>query len=600
MHSSTNWYTLQVKRTTLTFLALLVGSILAGVYLRGFNILNTPFSFDQVQIAQAADEIAAGNPTLIGPRTGPASMFTGPLIYYVTAVLSLGMEMPYAIAYTALFLSFVTGVTIAGLSVRYLERSHAVIPVILWAFSPFLIALDRIVWNPNIMVLAAALSFFPLLKKKQLWFGDMVLLAVGTFLGYQAHFSGLLLVGFVIAGLIVRKLTKTDTQCFVSVAAGVLAILGLVASVLPTVLFDYRNNWQNARGLLEMVSNKDKVSDFGSFVRFPHKVFIIVETFGKVFFGSSPFWVLVLAGFAATGAFFKKQIEERSWNNVLIFGGWLASVAVIYSLYRESTPEYYFLLLIPVFLVAGAYIFMNAFSRSQRVVLLSLFVVYGTLVSRATNRDSQGLSLANQLKIVDAVEALQTPIGQVVYDIKPVESLGIRYLMKSYEAEVAAAGNIGELLHIIYPLGSSNIFTTQVAHDVAIWVDTRTDANVNYLTTDSFILKAPAGVSFYRITGGEEKMFGYDGWLVTQATDGEQKVIGSVFVEKKVMVLENDTARKLNPANDRWLLEGSDVPAFETFLEIEPATQPRRIMITQEYVFVTTILDQELLELISL
>jgi len=591
-----------VKRTTLIYIALFVGSLVGGLCLRGFNILNTPFSFDQVQIAQAADEIAAGNPTLIGPRTGPASMFTGPLIYYVTAALSLGMDMPYAIAYTALFLSFLTGVAIVGLSLRYLEKSQAVIPVILWGFSPFLVSLDRIVWNPNIMVLAAALSFFPLLKKKQLWFVDMVLLSAGTFLGYQAHFSGLLLVGFVIAGLIVRRLTKIDTQWFVSVAAAVLAIVGLLASVVPTVLFDYRHDWQNLRGLLDMVGNKDKVSDFGSFARFPHKVFVILETFGKVFFGSSPFWVLVLSGLAATGAFFAKQMQEKSWNFVLITAGWLGGIAIIYSLYRESTPEYYFLLLIPVFLVAGSYVFMHTFTKSQRVVLLSFFVVYGTLVSRATHRDSQGLSLANQVKIVSAVEALATPIGKVVYDIKPVESLGIRYLMKSYEAGLADGGNTGELLHIIYPLGNSNIFTKQVAHNVAIWVDSRTDTSRSYLTTDSFILKAPAGVTFYAITGGEEMMFGYDGWLVTQANQAEQKVIGSLFVERKVMVLENDTARKLNPANDRWLVEGSDVPAFETFLEIKPANpgQSRRIMFTQEYVFVTTISDTALLEQISL
>jgi len=163
-----------VKRTTFltlfstfyVYIALFVGSLVGGIYLRGFNILSTPFSFDQVQIAQAVDAIVAGNPTLIGPRTGPASMFNGPLIYYVSAGLSLFTSMPYAIAYTALLLSCITGLVVAVLSLRYLKKSHAPIPVILWAFSPFLVSLDRIVWNPNIMVLAATLSFFPLLKKK--------------------------------------------------------------------------------------------------------------------------------------------------------------------------------------------------------------------------------------------------------------------------------------------------------------------------------------------------------------------------------------------------------------------------------------------------
>lgn len=58
---------------------------LVAAFFRTFSFQRFPFNFDQIQIAENSQKIFSGDLVLIGPRTGPAAMFTGPLIYYVAA-----------------------------------------------------------------------------------------------------------------------------------------------------------------------------------------------------------------------------------------------------------------------------------------------------------------------------------------------------------------------------------------------------------------------------------------------------------------------------------------------------------------------------------
>lgn len=234
----------------LPILVVLVG----GLLLRAYHLGNYSFDFDQVQIAENSQRILAGQPTLIGPRTGPAAMFTGPLIYYTTAFFMLVTEPPLAVAGNALFLAVVTGGLIYFLTRRYLDEPTALIMTSLWAFSPFIIKLDRTPWNPNLMLMAAALIFLPMLKKDRLKLVDGGLIGLGVFLGYQAHFAGLLLPPLAIFSLLIRR--EFSWKPYALVAAG------FVTSIVPTILFDLQHNWLNLTGLLGLITNKDNTASY--------------------------------------------------------------------------------------------------------------------------------------------------------------------------------------------------------------------------------------------------------------------------------------------------------------------------------------------------
>lgn len=291
-------------------------AIVGGLLLRAYQPLNTPFAFDQVQIAQAADEIRAGDLTFIGPRTGPAAMFTGPLIYYVAAGFAMILLTPQAVVAAALFFALLTGAFIGWLSTIYLGKKTGLIFTVLWAFSPFIIGLYKIAWNPNIMILAAALIFLPLLRESRLNWKDSLFILGGAFLGYQAHFSGFLLIPLLVLSLLIRYLWRVDSLlriCLNVVIAGV----GLVTSMLPTLLFDYRNDWLNARGFLSLLQNRDQVSDYQIVSRMIEKLLIVLETAGKIVLGSTPgFALLVVVGLSLIGLFVLQSIKNIPLSSI--------------------------------------------------------------------------------------------------------------------------------------------------------------------------------------------------------------------------------------------------------------------------------------------
>ena len=155
-----NW----IRQRPFSLLAIL---LVSALLLRALPYKNTTVGFDQVQILEEASKINSGDFTLIGPRTGPAQMFTGPLIYYFTVPFLLIFGDLATIVIVPLVLSVITGLAIYALVIKYKGPTEALLSVSVWAFSPLLIRLDRVFWNPNLLILATALLYFPLLDNKK-------------------------------------------------------------------------------------------------------------------------------------------------------------------------------------------------------------------------------------------------------------------------------------------------------------------------------------------------------------------------------------------------------------------------------------------------
>ncbi len=139
---------------------LIFAFIFFGLLLRLSALFIWPFGFDQVQILEAVDKILSGDPTLIGPRTGPAQMFTGPLIYYLTAFFYLLRFSYYSLIVSTLSIALLTGLSIYFLIKRYFGYRFAIIALFIWSFSEFFISIDQVTWNPNLTFLASSLVFF--------------------------------------------------------------------------------------------------------------------------------------------------------------------------------------------------------------------------------------------------------------------------------------------------------------------------------------------------------------------------------------------------------------------------------------------------------
>lgn len=505
-----NW----LNQNSANLLALLL--LVWGLGLRAYQPGNTGFGFDQVQIMENAEAITHGQLRLIGPRTGLAAMFTGPLIYYITAGWYLIQPDPYALVLTSLTLAALTGITIWSLSRLYWSNRLALINLSLWAFSPFLLLLDRTPWNPNLMILASALVFLPMVylaetaktKTKVIqqptpW-RELLLIGLGSWLGYQAHFSGLILPGM-FGLLVVWQFRRWWKPALASV-------VGLGFSLVPTLIFDLRHDWLNWRGFTSLVFNNEAAVSTNLKDELWRTGYIMAETMGKVIFQENHPLLLLTAGLLIiiAGVFFT---WPRLSNSRFVTGSWLGIILVGFSLYHGSKPEYYFLLLVPIAIWLIGVIIDKAFERNLRFPLIGLgliFNLYSTALTWWEFRSNSGLMIGNQLAATEFIraESSQQNLGPLIYDLESIESVGLKYLLKDFkvaQAEIQTISSKEDRLptvqpHLIYPAGNQGL-----AHfyqdGLVVWLDERalTASTSSFLLTNRYLISYPSSIQLYQV-----------------------------------------------------------------------------------------------------
>lgn len=443
--------------------------VLLGLILRIAFFWTVQPGFDQVQILEQATFVSTGDFTLVGPRTGPAEMFTGPLIYYLAAPI-LAIMGPWAtITVVPALIAMATGVGLFLITKRYIDRTHAWLVLAFWAVSPFIVQLDRVLWNPNLVVLAASLLVLPMVTPadnnyfaKSAWL-DLVLLASGAFLAFQAHFSGLVAVALAGGWIVLDRSWKK----LAALSAG----LGL--SLLPTVVFDIRNNWLNTRGLWNFLT--DQTGGTGLTASLIKTPLITLETIGKLVVPSAAFPFLVVAGVGV--ALFGTRAMTKSWLQVPLMY-WVIGTGLIFTLYTGQKPEYYFLMIVPVgwFWLSS---WLLAMPLWNRVVGLSLWAGAAVWLNLQISAVETGPSLATIQEIQAKLET--QPVSQVTYDLEPGQEFGLQYALKDI-----TTSETGTHIHVGYPY-KGNYWQAEKVGEVGLWPDPRTEEKTFYETDQFFV-----------------------------------------------------------------------------------------------------------------
>ncbi len=518
-----------------------VGLVGLGVMLRGWRMDQYNFGFDQVQILENAARIRVGDLTLIGPRTGPAEMFTGPLIYYVAAVTTAIMgEMPGLVA-VGLVNALVTGGVLGWLVGRYMGNKQKWWVVALWAGSPFLVWLDRMVWNPNLSVIAAALVMLPLLRlveKKKMRWSDVGIMAGGVFLGYQAHFGGLglLPMAVVMWMLLSRKMEKK------MVGVG----MGLV-TLVPTLVFDGRNGWLNVKGLLGFLDREVTSYHYFLIKQLGTSLAVTVENVGNLFAFETNRVLVWMVGVVVIGGWMVKN--QKNKNKFMWVMGWLVMIVVGFSFYRGPLPAYYFLIQIPAGLVMMAEVVREGTKQwGKNWMMLLVLVGYAVaLVVSSYGNDGEGLTMKNQVAAVTYVKGLENKgvkVAKVSWDMEAVNTVGMKYLMDELEVD-----KDGVVVHVGFPTGADAKKMKQFGA-ISVWLDPRVKKEKNYLETNEYIVETEAEV---RLLGNKYLENELGSSAVYEVIRGKES-IGWLAVYKREMndVLYDELDKKLELGKTSW------------------------------------------------
>ena len=458
---------------------------LYGYKLRGLKPEYFSLGFDQIQILQNSAEIHQGHFVLLGPRTGPAPMYTGPLIYYISAFLLNFTPAPYVLVPTVLAIYTVTFLLTVLLVKLYLDDEILQwLFVAILAFSPYQIFLDRLAWNPNISFLAAVLVFLPLLYKegKKLGIREILFVMLGCFLGYQAHFSGLLLPGFVILAWLIwyRK------QWYLPV----LGVLAMVVSLVPTAIFDRRHDYPNLHGLLFILQQRGTNSGppMTWYQRLAHDCLVSIESMGKLSAYTAPYYIVMTLGALSFILFifmYRKKYQEFVWPLL-----WIVSMNVVFMFYQGPKPEYYFLLQFPAFLYILVKILRPLF-KAEFVALLAVVGIglYGYFSISYQLQKPPSLYLQNQVDATQKVRELQKQTNSlVVYDMSVLDSQGMRYLLPDLKS--GSATTSVQTTHLVFPYNHDSPITNDYG-ELAVWQDPRNDVTKNYLVRQRLVIVTP-------------------------------------------------------------------------------------------------------------
>lgn len=460
-----------------------------GIFFRAYQPGLYVFGFDQVQILSNAELIKQGNITLIGPRTGPAEMFTGPLIYYITAFFLFFIDSPWAIVATSTLIAAITGLSLFLLFKKYISAENALVVLLIWTFSPFLIRFDRIAWNPDLTLLASSLVFFPMLgymKQKMISNLDILLIFIGSFLGFQAHFSGLLLPAMLFLTLIVfKKLSMIPL-----IASG----LGLISSILPSIIFDYRHGWLNVKGLVSFLSEKETIGGTLFFGRFVHAIKASLEILGSFMPFELEREVSIYLGLllltVVLWQFFKRQV--KNYTNTAASLLWVLVIVVIFSFYRSNAPEYYFFIFLPaLFIIASDFISSLSYKKqiNQGLIILVISVLSIYSISNFNSfATKNGSRISNQLNIAKDISTYNNlvPVSKIAYDILEVDTIGMRYFVDG----LVTLSDLGQTVHIATTEDHNSRY-----NQYGLWADPRVSTDFNYIVSSEIVLKMPSNIN---------------------------------------------------------------------------------------------------------
>lgn len=428
--------------------------ILIAVIFRAYHCKNYGVGFDQVQIIESATQINRGKLTLIGPRTGPASMFTGPLIYYLTApfVAIFGEFAPIYIV--PILISVITGITLMLLTKLYLTVKESCLYLLIWAVSPLIVSLDRVLWNPNLTFLSVALLFLPLVNKSNQssdkW--TNAFLFFGAFLSYQAHFSGFVIVFFAVLTIISQKRFKKLIKPI---------FFGFVLSILPTIVFDIRHDFLNINGLLELLSGQGgefKVQSLLISILSNSKT--ILKLTGEIVFSGDLKILRYIAGFAILFAsFLSKKIDKISlW--------WIGGVALVYSFYSGEKPEYYFSILFPVIIYLLTRLMSN-FYMYVLMFLVTFIISFSTIFMIRSHSSHKGINVLNIEQINRIFSNSELSIKKINYDMPFGTEIGVKYYLDKHLDLVTGT----QIAHIVYGEDIENNEHITWFNDVGVWIE---------------------------------------------------------------------------------------------------------------------------------
>jgi len=261
------------------------------------------FYYDQGRDALMARDIIKGiNFPAIGPTTGIQGLYLGPFWYYlITPGYFFSKGNPAIAAY---FISFIESLSIPliyFLIRKYFHKSSALLAIIFWSFSNYLVRSSRWFSNPSPIPTFALLIIYLTLEVFQNHrYYKLYLISLLLGLSLQLEAASAI---FFIPSLLVFSLINFNTLKKIPLKQYLFSILSFFATLLPQLAFEIKNSFPVTKTFFAFLSGSVNTTS-GKSWGLPNFVFIQdrIKFYYQVFFTKldtnlTPFSLVLLAIF---------------------------------------------------------------------------------------------------------------------------------------------------------------------------------------------------------------------------------------------------------------------------------------------------------------
>lgn len=384
------------------------------------------FGWDQEQFStQIRDIVLHHNFTLLGPRVNNdmgfflAPYFTYLLIpFYLVTALHPSALIGLVVVVNILF--FFGSYYVLN---KLFGTTHALVFLAVWTLNPMLQMYDSMPWWPLlvplgvVVVWALLFAIYEQPKKIFRWVG------LGVTLGFftNMHFQFVFVVLFSALMLIPLVLGKKK---YIVQALG--AKLGFIAMFTPLLLFDIRHKFLNTT-LFVNYFFKGSGHGKGDYVGWIDVLNHVVAPYSA----SSNRYVLLslFVVFIVCSAVLYKKTKGSQRYFFLSSAFLFAATPLVFAAYKQRPSEYYFMYLVPYFLIVAIFIILRSNIRTLSLIaLVLLFLGNSDALYKNTRIYPGGLYYKDQVA-AKIYSLLHGKKFNIAYDGPPSADTGFAYLL---------------------------------------------------------------------------------------------------------------------------------------------------------------------------
>ena len=420
-------------------------TIALGLFLRVWRLEELAgFDFDQETAAWWIKSfLIDGKFSLIGQEISVGGLFIGPVFYYLLSVFYFvfGLD-PIAGNVTVSIIALITMALVFVGAKSLFGLKTGLLALFLYAFSSSVNFYDRTVAPSNVAMLISCATLYFLLQVRR---GVLFFVLIGIFLGltFSVHPGAVVLIFIVLVYFVYNK-------HLVSASKVLATLIPISLFLFPLIIFDLRHSFLNTLSFISILSRDDISPNsypwmFGLLINLRTVItsltrILLPDRIGSILWTVPVIWFLILS-------FFK----NRSSNLFLIL--WFSVSIITLSFYRGVIPEYYFLILFPVFLIHFSHYLINI-SASKKVYKLLIFaLVFFSVVAHLNSlfhyRYLVGLAYKKQA-VKYVIEESGGKDFQVDYVTTLGQNTGFNYLFYWYKR--LPVGNSGVKYIIVLPM----------------------------------------------------------------------------------------------------------------------------------------------------